>query len=171
MPNVTITNIQSIQDYLPSLYKQFDAGESITVFREQSELDGMADLKDRVYASQFTATTAYTAQELLSSVAKLACAPGSVVAPGQKVQRAETAPIPIAAPGPVAFPVVFPEAFKAATEPDVAIAVDYTAAGPGASLGDVGTSAITNAGFTINFNVLIAGVTVVVEWVAVGEAA
>jgi hypothetical protein len=171
MPNVTITNVQTVDDFLPSLYKKFAAGEAITVFRQQSELDGMDDLKDRVAAGQFTATTVYTAQELLAAVGKLACAPGSAVVPGQQVQRGQTAPLSVAAPIPPT-PVAFPAAYKAATIPDIAISVDRTLA-PTAQF-TVEIISQTNAGFSIVVTLTVPGApgeVITVDWVAVGEAA
>lgn len=170
MPNVTITNLQAVDDFLPSLYKTFTPGEAITLFRDQTDLDGMADLKNRVAAGQFSATTVYTAQELLAAIGKLSCAPASAVLPTQAVQRGEATGIPIGVPGPVVVPVVFPTAYKAATEPDVALAVDYTAAA-GGTLTDVGITAITNTGFNIVLTVVLPGAAVDVEWLAVGETA
>lgn len=171
MPNVTITNIQSVDDFLPSLYKTFTPGEAITIFRDQSTLDGMQDLKDRVAAGQFTATTVYTVQELLSNIMKLSCAPGSVVSPGQKIQRGESPPIPVDVPSPP-LPIAFPEAFKAATDAEIAITADGTLAA-GAQY-QVEILNETNAGFDILVTLLVPGPpgsTIQVEWVAVGEAA
>lgn len=171
MPNVTITNVQLVQDYLPSLYKQFEAGEAITIFKDQSDLDGMDDLKDRVAAGQFTATTVYTAQELLAAVGKLACAPGSVVAPGQKIQRGQTVALAVDAPIPP-LPVVFPEAFKAATVPDIAVSSDRSSAATAQFTVEVTGQA--NTGFNLVVTLLVAGLvgeTITVDWVAVGEAA